>query len=40
MNALGQRPFVAVSDLIAEIKQQAENQLAKVGDGIRRKHAI
>jgi len=31
MNALGQRPFLEVADLIAKIKQQAENQLAQVG---------
>lgn len=27
LNALGQRPFVEVTDLIAELKKQAESQL-------------
>lgn len=29
MNALGQRPFAEVADLIAAIKKQAEDQLAQ-----------
>jgi len=27
LNALGQRPFVEVADLIAELKKQAESQV-------------
>lgn len=27
LNALGQRPFLEVTDLIAELKKQAESQL-------------
>lgn len=30
MNALGQRPFAEVADLIASIKKQAENQLSQL----------
>lgn len=30
MNALGQRPFAEVADLIASIKKQAEDQLSQL----------
>lgn len=29
MNALGQRPFIEVADLIAKIKQQAEQMISQ-----------
>ena len=30
MNALGQRPYLEVAELIANIKKQAENQLSQL----------
>ncbi len=30
MNALGQRPYLEVAELIANIKKQAENQISSV----------